>query len=380
MSTETEVQPNTQPEIIPTRAFSAGDLESLGKKLDEAPAGFLDETDDTAQPTPDDAAPAEEGARQWFEEEEDGAAEDPDAEDPELKAKLDALELSDPWRKKRLNRESEKRQAAERRAELAEAELQRYRTGAPPTAPQLPTGAPQSTQAPSDEQMEAWIVQNDPNARKAAQTLEAIREQDFATVGEFNRAYLAAQRALDRTVDRVRVGMSQEIAQQQTQAETQRQAMERTASEFIAKAEKSTIPGFQKQFAAFRKIAPEIHDAIHLAIAGMDESDAAVAAIMSSRANADYFRAASQNPARIPAALAKLGALTEAYKAQATTKSPTQTPAAPPNAPASPQIPRGEGGGNGIAYHTNLRKQIGVAAYMKGVMSGKYPDLSGVLD
>jgi len=377
MSTELETPLADLVEAIPTRSFTAESLKDIGDRLEGVSPGFIaDEPDAPESGAGTPPAEGAEEAKEWFEE--PATPEEP-GEDPETKAKFDALELNEPWRKQRLNQESQKRQAAEQRAAQLEAELQRFRAGAPVT-PQVPTGAPQGQQATTPEQMEAWIVQNVPEARKAQMDLDAVKEENFATVGEFNRAYLAAQRTYDRTIDRVQVGMSQEMAQQQRQVETAQQTAERQASDYLAKVEKSTIPNFPKYLTAFRQVAPQLHNVILQAVTASDEPDIATAAIMSSKANFEYFQAASQNPAKIPAALARLGALTEAYKAQAKAK-PTPAPAAAPKvSAAAPQVPRGDGGGNGIAYHRNLRAQIGAGAYMQGVIKGKYPDLSGILD
>lgn len=372
MSTE------TQEYVAPVaKEFSAADVASIEERIGAIDMGDAGpDLSDLGEPPKEGEEVTPPASKEWFEE--GTPAEDED--DPETKAKLDALELAEPWRVKRLNRESQKRQeadqraaAAEQRAAAVEAELQKYRAGTPPQAPTGP-------QAQTPEQMEAWIVQNVPEARKAQMDLESVKEENFRTVGEFNRAYLTAQRALDRTVDRVTVGISQQMATETAQAQAVAQTAQSQAQAYFAKVEKSIIPNFPKYLDGFRQVAPRLHDVILQAVTQSDEPDIATAAIMSSKANFDYFEAASKNPAKIPAALARLGALTEAYKAQAKTKAAPAAEQTPPKAPTgAPQVPRGDGSGSGgRAYHEKLRQRIGAVEYVKGVMAGKYPDLNGI--
>lgn len=383
------INDESAPIEIESRAFSHGSIADLEKQIDSI---------DVADHTADDDFPAEAttaAKKEWFEEDQAATGTSEEDEDSETKARLDALELNEPWRKNRLNRESQKRQAAEQaraaadqRAEALEAELAQYRSGKP--AQQVPTTSPQGQIAPDDAQMEEWIVSNVPQAQRAKMDLDAAMDlSKYATTGEAVIAINKAQRSYDRTVDQVKIGIQQEIQREATQKQAITTSLQQKANIYLETVGKSTLPNFPKILSAFQQNARNLHDTIISAVIDYPEPDLATAAIMSSKANFEFFQNASRDPSKIPAALAKLGALTEAYRATIAkpipraaipTSAPAAAPRATQKASSSPDVPRGEtAGGGDVAYYEKLFRKDPVA-YTKGVMSKKYPDINGILD
>lgn len=271
---------------------------------------------------------ADDDSDEWGETRED----DEDDEDNDEPNPADDRET---WRKQRLNkvrdqRDAARRQAAARESEAATArrELEEMRErlsvyeagGTPPARQQQQRQAPAQDAIPDMTAIQRYVAENDPTCIALAKQVEAIKAKadTFPDAGTYLEALSEAQTEYKAELRDKSREVRQNLESRQRATQTNSQAyVTRLVENYEAAIEASTLPRIETYARRLNENAEKLHPTIREAVLTYEHQDIATAAITSNRAAFDWLveatKEAKGGPLH-PRAVAYVGELIAAYR------------------------------------------------------------------
>lgn len=214
---------------------------------------------------------------------------DDDVEDLE---ELKKLELSEKWRQKRLNKELDKRKAAEEENARLKAELESLRK---PTEPKAPTPKPVYENPKTIDEYVGNLIFQDPIIIELTKKEQYIKshKHEFADMGEYADALSSIQTDLKTEIKFKDREIREYIAKEQYSQQSQELDIEKTYNQKIESV-KELYPHVTKAKDELNKIADKLHIEIRRALVMDENSGELTWALGSSKKNMNYLLEASK--------------------------------------------------------------------------------------
>lgn len=318
----------------------------------------------------------------WDEPKADGFDDEDEEESDELPP--DPSDERESWRKNRLNavktqRDKAREAAAAHEAEAAAARKEladlraKYESGKTPEPAQAATGAP------SLDQIQAYVANNDPVVTELARKVALIKDNadKFKDAGSYADALTEALTDY-KTELKIRTATIQSDLRNREAAKvtSSEKYVENLLTNYDKVVKESSIPKIEVYSKRLIKHATDLHPMIREAILTHENPDVATAAVTSNRQSFDWLVEQSKragNGPLSPRAVAYVGELVASYKtrkADAPAHAPVEKPKAKPSTPPVPRTVRSSNGGSGSSATTDMDPFV----YARKVLSGEIKD------
>jgi hypothetical protein len=370
---------------VPTEVVEA--TSSAPRRIDRATATAeydalsLDDTDDAPAGAEGDKPAPKVEEKDWFEEDADRPVGDDDDESKELDGLEDIPNHLFP--RARYNKVAEQRKALrEENARLAQ-EVEKLKTN--PAAP------PRVELDPEDKDFDVRFVESNDEARNIANYINLLQTDPTKVGIDVNAPGSAADRDTKLAVavadlrTRLLVAKSEAVRATKERQEQGQAEIRQHFGAYLDRITKSTIPKATKYMEALNSQLTKDPTALHpdfvQAFTGSADADVHTAALVSSKANWDWFtresKAAIKDPSRLTGMAIKLGELSAEFKrASKAAPAATTSASAATSAPVARKPPPPET--RGFQYSEDQARNMDSVKYARLLKAGKVPDIYGL--